>query len=76
MNYDLQLSDAKHACSRALLDLQRDNKGVDVSHMACAIDNLNRMWDALTDALVRQRTERDEQILRLINELAEAKKRR
>lgn len=42
--------------------------------MAQALDSLNKAWDELTDALVRQRDERDKQIARLMNELAEAKK--
>lgn len=73
-NYDHMLFDAKDHVTRTLCDLQRQSKDADVSALASAIDNLNKAWDALTDCLIRQRDERDEQIIRLIDELAEAKK--
>lgn len=76
MNYDLCVSDAKRKALNELLILQRSDSKIDVTQMASALDNLNKMWDLLTDALVRQRSERDSQILRLIDELAEAKKGR
>ena len=47
-----------------------------VEQMPGAIDNLNKDWDELTSALVRQREERDHVIQSLINQLAEAKKPR
>ncbi len=71
--YDLRLSDAKAACTRCLLQASKDSK-FDLSNLASAIDHLNKMWDELTDCLVRQREERGEQILALMDELAEAKK--
>lgn len=75
-NYDLELSDVKAATTSELCNLIRDfgTKGVNLDRIANLIDQLNKAWDELTDCLVRQRKERDEQILRLIDELAEAKK--
>lgn len=73
MNYDLRVSDAKRAVTAALC---RQTKGGDLSELASSIDELNKAWDSLTDALVRQRDERGEQVLRLMNDLAEAKKGR
>ena len=77
-DYDRALSDCKHAVTqlicRAISDLhQHDEKGA-LDQLASGVDNLNGAWDALTDALVRQRDERDHQIRRLINELAERRK--
>jgi hypothetical protein len=69
--YDVRMSDAKQAVTKALCGLAAGNPGLDVGGLATAIDNLNRAWDQLTDALVRQRDERDEQIGRLMNEVAE-----
>lgn len=74
-NYDLELSDVKAATTRELCDLIRDtNGGINLDGIASLIDQLNKAWDELTDCLVRQCKERDDQILRLIDELAEAKK--
>lgn len=73
-NYDSLLSFAKQAATDALIDLQRSNPNADASRMALALDELNKRWDELTDALVRQRRERDRIISELISELAEAKK--
>jgi hypothetical protein len=73
-NYDSQLFDAKHAVTLAVCRATRDPSGDALPHLASAIDTLNEKWDELTDCLVRQRQERDEQIRRLIDELAEAKK--
>ena len=70
-NYDLQLSHAKQAATEALMELSNN---ADARHMAGALDALNLAWDELTNALVRQRQERDRQITRLIDELAEARK--
>ena len=74
MFYDSLVSDAKRAVTVSLIDCQRANGGVNLADLASAIDELNRRWDQLTDALVRQREERQELIGRLLNELAEAKK--
>lgn len=74
MNYESLVYDAKRAVTVSLIDCQRANGGGDFSNLASAIDELNRRWDQLTDALVRQRDERQELIGRLLNELAEAKK--
>lgn len=78
MNYDRMLSDAKDAATRAVVNLVRngrDGKPLcdgDAAHwVGTAVDELNKAWDRLTDALVRQRDERDEQIRRLLDELAE-----
>lgn len=75
-NYDRELGDAKAAATRALCAVVSGKNPDAVDHMATALDDLNKAWDALTDCLVRQREERDEQICRLIDELAEAKKGR
>ncbi len=72
--YDMRLSDAKRFATECLIRASKDTKA-DLSNLAGAIENLNKMWDELTDCLVRQRDERDRQILSLIDELAEAKKR-
>jgi len=73
-NYDLQLSYAKDAASGALMDLGRTHTDANATHrMGQALDELNKAWDELTEALIRQRNERDRQITRLMNELAEAK---
>lgn len=73
MNYDSLVSDAKRAVTVSLIECQRTNGGGDFSNLASAIDELNRRWDRLTGALVRQCEERDELIGKLLNELAEAK---
>ena len=73
-NYDSRVFDAKDRATRMLIELQRANKDADVTPMASALDELNQAWDALTDALVRQRNELGERILILINEIAEEKK--
>lgn len=73
-NYDLMVSDLKRATTAEILRLQRDK--VDVDNIARLVDQLNEAWDKLTDALVRQRTERDNVIRDLIDQLAEARKER
>ena len=74
MNYDLMLSDAKRHVTETLIRSQRD-ENANLSDLASAIDGLNSAWDKLTDALVRQRDELEKQVLSLIRDLAEAKKR-
>ncbi len=80
-NYDRRVSDAKAGATRAIVNLVKhgsDNKPLcdaDAANWAAtAVDDLNKAWDDLTDALVRQRDERDEWIAKLLNELAEARK--
>jgi len=73
-NYDLMVSDLKRATTAEILRLQRDK--VDVDNIARLVDQLNEAWDKLTDALVRQRTERDNVVRDLIDQLAEARKER
>lgn len=80
-NYDLRVSDAKAAATRAVANLAKNDRqgkplcdGDAMQWVATAVDDLNKAWDALTDALVRQRDECGEQVVRLIHELAEAKK--
>ena len=63
-NYDQELRSAKSEVTRALMD-----------SAGRTVDDLNKAWDNLTDALVRQREERNLQILRLLDELSEAKKK-
>ena len=74
MSYDQDVHNAKQAVTDELLRFQRANPGTNAESLAMATDRLNKAWDALTDCLVRQRKERDAQILRLVDELAEAKK--
>ncbi len=77
IDYDGWLSDAKKKAIDALLCLS-SGQGVvtkvegDMGH---ALDELNKAWDAMTAAIIRQRQERDRQIIRLIDELAEARKK-
>lgn len=70
-----QYSDAVHhaktRATRAMLALPASEARME---MAGAIDDLNRAWDDLTNAIVRQRDERGSEVLRLLDELAEAKK--
>jgi hypothetical protein len=75
-SYDLRLSDAKRAALSACCRLNDPKDHNAVPHMAQSLDDLNAAWDALTDCLVRQRSELEGQVLRLIHELAEAKKGR
>ena len=70
-NYDTAVCNAKQRATQSLLRLP-DCEGR--SEMASAIDGLNEAWDKLTDALVRQRAVRDEEISRLLSALAEARK--
>ncbi len=81
-NYDLIVSDAKRDALRAVIRLNENDKsgkpvcdGWNANDVANTIDNLNKAWDALTDALVRQREEYQKQVERLIHELAEARKK-
>lgn len=67
---DRAVWDAKMRATKALCGLP-DCDGRD--EMASAIDGLNKAWEALTDALVRQRDERGAEVLRLLDALAEAK---
>ena len=70
MSYDSNLSAAKHSFLKLMM-----TENPDKFEIANTVDALNKAWDELTDALVRQRAERDRQILSLIDQLAEAKKR-
>ncbi len=74
MNWDLRVSDAKSHVTTMLCRTVEDPRLI--HDLAGAIDNLNKAWDELTDALVRQREERDRVIRRLIDELAERKEAR
>ena len=76
MNYDLLLSGCKRAATSALCRAITDNPKVNMDGIAAALDALNEAWDRLTDALVRQRDERDRIIRDLINQLAEEKKKK
>jgi hypothetical protein len=76
-DYDRRVSDAKQEVTRLICSIvSSDEKKHEygVENLPGAIDNLNKAWDALTDCLVRQRTERDREIVSLLNQLAEAKK--
>lgn len=74
-NYDRQLWGAKAHAIQVLCQLHNSKQFPDAAtHMATAIDDLNKAWDELTDCLIRQRDERDMKILALIDELAESRK--
>lgn len=70
-NYDQRLRWAKDAVTTMICNLQAPDTKWTLMDLARSVDDLNKAWDELTDCLVRQRTERDAQILRLIDELAE-----
>jgi hypothetical protein len=72
-NYDRNLSWAKENVTKMICRLA-SKEGCDPMDVSAAVNDLNKAWDELTDCLVRQREERDRQILSLIDELAEAKK--
>jgi hypothetical protein len=72
VSYERAVSDARAAALKAVVNLGKlkvDENAL--MWVTGALDTLNKAWDQLTDALVRQRDERDDQIRRLINELAE-----
>lgn len=75
-NYDTQLRGAKDAVTNTLLKLISKDPGPwTLQDLAARIDDLNKAWDELTDALVRQRETRDRFISELVNRLAEAERR-
>jgi len=45
-----------------------------IERLPAAVDALNKAWDELTDCLVRQRDTRGEELLSVLDELAEARK--
>jgi hypothetical protein len=72
IDYDAGVRAAKDHVLK-LLALMGANKPVSTDEVAVAFDSLNREWDRLTDALVRQRNERDRLIRSLLDQLAERK---
>lgn len=72
-HYDQRLSFAKQAVTEEFAQ-PPDKK--DWMRMAGRIDELNKAWDELTDALVRQRQEYIDLVNDLVRQLAEAKKHR
>jgi hypothetical protein len=74
-DYELRLQHAKTAVTNAVMRaVSKDPPPDAVMTLAGAIDDLNKAWDNLTDCLCRQRDFRDQEISRLMSELAEAKK--
>lgn len=71
-NHDAAVSAAKNHATKTVCRVA--GKTADPMEMGQAIDELNKAWDELTDALVRQRSERDRLIVELLNELAERPK--
>ena len=69
-DYDRRVSEAKERVLKAICDTQPHPHGI-----AQTVDELNAAWDALTDALVRQRKVMSETIDHLHHRLAEAEKR-
>jgi hypothetical protein len=74
VSYDRRLSDAKQAVITMLCNLQDPNTKFTHMDLARTIEDLNKAWDELTDALVRQRDERGAEVLRLLDQLAESKR--
>lgn len=73
-DYDGYLSAARRS-SMTYMDKAAENLTQDTFRTYVnSVGEEMKAWDQLTDALVRQRKERDEQISRLLNELAEAKR--
>lgn len=73
-NYDQQLSWAKQAVVEAIAAMSTDKPRITVMDLASRIDDLNKAWDELTDALLRQKRVRDLTIAELHNQLAEHQK--
>ncbi len=76
-NYDRHVSDAKMRVTEVICmvvssDEKKHERGIEL--LPGAVDDLNKAWDALTDCLVRQRIARGDEVLRLLDQLAEAKK--
>lgn len=72
-DYQKTVSNYKDQVTTLLCSVARGDNTAD-HLLASAIDNLNKSWNAWVDALYRRCNERDSQICRLMNELAEAKK--
>jgi len=78
-DYDHELADAKSYATKCLIRAQgAAAEGKDVAsafdELASAFDDLNKAWNGVTDALMRQRTVRDEEIVRLLNQIAEMRR--
>lgn len=76
-DYYRYVHEAKHSVTEAIClivcsDEKKHERGLEL--LPGAVDRLNKAWDELTDCLVRQRNERGEEVLRLLDLLAEAKK--
>jgi ribosomal protein L29 len=82
MNYDQKVFDAKDRVTRVIVELTAKEitpeqfRNLSIADMAKAVDDLNKAWDELTNALVRQREVRDEIISDLFAKIAELKKER
>lgn len=76
--YEERLFGAKVAVTEAIIKMASTEERARVygiETLPGAVDTLNKAWDELTLCLARQVAERDRQIQRLMNELAEAKKK-
>lgn len=78
MSYQRVVSDVKSRLTEVICmvvsnDEKKHERGIEL--LPGVVDDLNKAWDELTDCIVRQRNERDAQIRKLIDELAEARKR-
>ncbi len=76
-DYDQRVFSAKNEITQLICSLVSDDERKHrfaVEMLPGAIDNLNKAWDDLTNCLVRQRIERGDEVLRLLDKLAEAKK--
>lgn len=74
-DYDGSLRAAKTNMEKTTLAVARKDANVGASEIDQAVSGLNKAWDELTCALIRQRDERDAMIRRLLDELAEGKPR-
>lgn len=75
MSYDRAVWDAKERISKTLCDLQLDPPRARAVDVAQDVDNLNKAWDELSNALVREKKVMRDTIDYLHRELAEARKR-
>lgn len=73
-NYDIEVSYAKRHATITLCRWVSEIGGDAATDIAGALESLNAAWDRLTDALVRQRQERDTLIKSLIDQIAELRR--
>lgn len=77
-NYSRHVGEAKARVTDAICmivssDEKKHQRGIEL--LPGAVDDLNKAWDELTDCLVRQRDARGIEVMSLLDQLAEARKR-